>query len=122
MTRAVPATSPSAGVRAIRSSISRLASLGGDGEAAVLDEGAGVDEVGDVLASRAPARGVASLDRVRTRLVLGQRASFEHLGQVLALLLTAAPLSTWHARHVPRRRAGLASSAELALECGTQPV
>ena len=42
----------------------RAGALGGDGERPVLDEGAGVAEVGDVLAGRAVARGPAAADRV----------------------------------------------------------
>ena len=49
------------------------AALGGDREAAVLDEAAGVDEVGDVLARRAAAGRVAPLDGLGARRVLGQR-------------------------------------------------
>ena len=49
------------------------AALGGDREAAVLDEGAGIDEVGDVLARGAAAGRVAALDRLGARLVVGQR-------------------------------------------------
>ena len=56
MIRAVPAISPSAGVRAISSCGLAAHPLGGDREAAVLDEAAGVDEVGEVLARRAPPR------------------------------------------------------------------
>ena len=52
----MPPISPSAGVRAIRSSWLAPLRLGGDHERAVLDERAVVDEVGDVLAAvRRPA-------------------------------------------------------------------
>ena len=58
--------------------------LGGDREAPVLDEGAGVDEVGDVLARGAAAGGVAPLDRLGPRRVLGQRPARKHLVEVFA--------------------------------------
>ena len=61
------------------------AALGGDREAAVLDEAAGVDEVGEVLAGGAPAGGVAALDRGGPSGVLGQRPAGEQLGEVGAL-------------------------------------
>jgi len=47
--------------------------LCGDGEAPVLDEGSGVDEVVDVLAGGAGTGGVAALDRVGARLVQSER-------------------------------------------------
>ena len=47
--------------------------LGGDGEPAVFDERARVDEVVDVLAGGASVRGVPALDCVGPRRVLGQR-------------------------------------------------
>ncbi len=78
------------------------AALGGDREAAVLDEGAGVDQVGEVLAGGAPAGRVAALDRLLARRVLGQRPALQQLGQILALSF-AASLPVWHGRHVPRR-------------------
>ena len=61
------------------------AALGGDREAPVLDEGAGVDEVGDVLARRAAAGRVAARDGLGAGRVLGQRPARQQLGQVLAL-------------------------------------
>jgi hypothetical protein len=64
-------------------------------EAAVLDEAATVDEVLDVLARGAPAGGVAALDRLRTRRVLGQRASRQQFGKV-------GPFPLGHGRDVPR--------------------
>ena len=48
--------------------------LGGDREAPVLDEGAGIDQVVEVLPGGAPACGVASCDGVRARSIFGQRA------------------------------------------------
>ena len=61
------------------------AALGGDREAAVLDEGSGVDEVGDVLPRGPRAGRVAPLDRVRTGRVLGQRPARQQLRQVIAI-------------------------------------
>ena len=58
--------------------------LGGDREPAVLDQAARIDQVREVLARRAPAGGVAALDRLRARLVAGQPAALEHLGEVVA--------------------------------------
>ena len=58
--------------------------LGGDREAAVLDEAPGVDEVGEVLARGPRAARVAALDRLRPRLVGGQPPALEHLGEVVA--------------------------------------
>jgi hypothetical protein len=81
--RAVPATRPSAGVR---DQVGGVASqtLGGDGESPVLDERPRVDEVGDVLACRPSVRGMASLDCVGARRVLGQRAPPQQLGVIVA--------------------------------------
>ena len=67
--RRCPPTSPSAGVRAISSSLRPPPLLGGEEQRPVLDERAVVDEVGDVLARRAPALLAAPRDR------LGSRAS-----------------------------------------------
>ncbi len=61
------------------------AALGGDREAAVLDERAGVDEVGDVLAGGAAAGVVTAADRLRASRVLGPRAAAQELVEVLAL-------------------------------------
>jgi hypothetical protein len=58
--------------------------LSGDCEAPVLDEGAGVDEVGQILARGATAGGVAPIDRVRPRRVLGQRPAAQQLVEVFA--------------------------------------
>ena len=69
--RAVPAISPSAGVRAISSAVSRRCALRRDREAAVLDQAARVDQVGEVLARRAGTGCVAALDRLRARVVAG---------------------------------------------------
>ena len=66
--------------------------LGGDRKAAVLDEGAGVDEVLDVLACGSTAGLVAAPNRVSTRLVLGQLAAGEQLRQVVALVPSAGHL------------------------------
>ena len=52
--------------------------------AAVLDEAARVDEVGEVLARGASAAGVAALDRLGPGLVAGQPPALEHLGEVVA--------------------------------------
>ena len=84
MIRAVPPISPSAG-RA-RDQVLDLApaALGGDREAAVLDEGAGVDQVLDVLAGGAPAGRVAAGDRLAARGVLGQRAPPQKFGEIFA--------------------------------------
>ena len=90
--RAVPATSPSAGVRAIRSSSSAAEPLGGDGEPAVLDERAGVDEVVDVLAGGATVRRVPAVDGLGAGRILGQRTPTQQLGVV------AADLPVAHAR------------------------
>ena len=65
------------------------AALGGDREAPVLDEAAGVDQVGEVLARRPAAGGVAALDRLGPRRVLGQRPARQQLGQVVALGVAA---------------------------------
>ena len=94
--RAVPAISPSAGVRAISSSSSRRIALRGDREAAVLDEAALVDEVGEVLARRARAARVASLDRLGPRLVAGQPPALEHLGEVVSHVGSPRLRSTAH--------------------------
>jgi hypothetical protein len=50
---------------------------------AVLHEAAGVDEVGDVLARRAPAGGVPAGDRLGPRGVLGGRAARAELLEVV---------------------------------------
>ena len=59
LTWPMPVTMPSAGVFWIRSSSRAAAALGGHGQRAVFDEGAGVAQVGDVLARGAQAQGVA---------------------------------------------------------------
>src|ERR1700753_3217943 len=64
--------------------------LGGDRVAAVLDEAALVDQVGEVLARRPPARRVTLLDRIGPRPVLGQRPPRSQLGEVGALGRRAA--------------------------------
>ena len=76
---------PSAGVRAIRSSSSRRPRW-----AAIAKRPYSTKEPGSTRSatfSRAvrPPGGVAPLDRVRPRRVLGQRPAREHLGEVLAL-------------------------------------
>ena len=76
------------------------APLGGDREAAVLDEGAGIDEVGDVLAGGPAAGGVAALHGLGTRPVLGQRPALEDLGQILALTVPSPPLCTRGHAHI----------------------
>ena len=58
--------------------------LGGDGEPAVLDERARVDEIVDVLAGGASVRGVPALDRVGPGRVLGQRTPARQFGVVVA--------------------------------------
>src|SRR4051794_25431605 len=58
--------------------------LGGDREAPVLDERARIDQIGDVLARRAPVCGVVSFDRVPTCGVFGERAPPEQCGVVVA--------------------------------------
>src|SRR5262249_8351681 len=57
--------------------------LGGDREAAVLDEAPRVDEVLDVLARRARAGRVPALDRLGTRLVARRRAALQNLVEVV---------------------------------------
>ena len=94
MTLAVPPTKPSAGVRCDQVLDLAPAALGGDREAPVLDEGAGVDEVLEVLPRGAPAGGVAAIDRLGPRRVLGQRPAAEDLVEVLAL-------SHWRSRRRP---------------------
>ena len=90
-------------------------SLGGDRETAVLDEGARIDQVGEVLARRASAAGVAALDRVAARLVTGLRLPAQHLGEVRALLAVAAiPLG--HRAMFPDGRPA-AALCKAALEC-----
>ena len=66
-TRPMPATSPSAGVRSIRSSTGAAAALRRDHERAVLDERPGIAEVVDVLARGALPGLAAALDRVGPR-------------------------------------------------------
>ena len=79
----MPATRPSAGVRAIRSSTRAPLALRGDRERAVLDEGARVAEVGDVLARRALAGLAPPRDRVGPRRVERRRAwRCVHLGEI----------------------------------------
>jgi len=70
------------------------AALGGDREAPVLDEGAGVDELVEVLPGRAPTGRVAALEGVGTGLVAGEGAPRQHLGEVRALLVV--PLRVGH--------------------------
>jgi hypothetical protein len=53
----------------------------------VLDEAAGIDQVADVLPRRAAAGLVPPSDGILTRLVLGQPAPAQQLGEVLADLL-----------------------------------
>ncbi len=57
--------------------------LGGGDEAPVLHERARVDEVGDVLPRRPPALRVPPGDLVRSRLVGGEEAAGEHLGEAV---------------------------------------
>ena len=104
MIRAVPRDQPVGG--GLRDQVLELtpAALGGDREAAVLDQRAGIDEVGDVLASGAAAGGMASLDRFAARLVAGQRLALAQLAEVRALWIAASRLLVRHERHVPRRR------------------
>ena len=73
LTRPMPATRPSAGVRAISSSQRAAAALRGDRERAVLDERARVAEVVDVLARGALARRAPARDRVGPRRVERER-------------------------------------------------
>ena len=62
--RPTPPTSPSAGVRAISSSRDAPALLRGEQQRPVLDEAARVDQIGEVLARRAPAALAAARDRL----------------------------------------------------------
>jgi hypothetical protein len=87
--------------------------LGGDREAPVLDEGAGIDQVLEVLPRGAAAGRVAPLDRLRPRRVVGQLAPAEDLLEVFPSLR--------HRRHVRRsaqpesRRIGPASDLNLLI-------
>jgi hypothetical protein len=58
--------------------------LGREGEAAVLDEAVGVDQVGEVLARGSGPQGMAFGDRLGPRLVTGEPATLERLGEVIA--------------------------------------
>ena len=73
--------------------------LRGDREAAVLDEGAGVDEVVDVLPSGPATRLMAPLHGIRPRLVTGQRLPPPQLGEIVAL---PTALLVRHRADVPR--------------------
>ena len=57
--------------------------LGGDRETAVLDEAARVDQVVEVLARGARPEGVAFGDGLGPRLVAGEPAALERLGEVV---------------------------------------
>ena len=85
MTRAVPADEAVRG--GPRDQVLELPAppLGGDREAPVLDEGAWVGQVGDVLPGGPPPCGMTALDGLRAGRVLGQGAALEDLRQVLAL-------------------------------------
>ena len=61
--------------------------LSGGDEPAVLDERPRIDEVGDVLPGRAPAGVVAASHRFGAGVVLGQRASPQQFGVVVAEVL-----------------------------------
>ena len=79
---ASPATTPSPGVLRMRSSRDAARRLRGDGERAVFDEAAGIDQRGDVLARRALAGLAPPRDGVRAILVEAERLPREHLGEV----------------------------------------
>jgi hypothetical protein len=93
------------------------AALGGDREAPVLDEAALVDEVGDVLARRSPARVVPSRHGVRARFVARQRAPFEQLVEVVThgrgRYLVSARTTQIACMFGPRRERGTRSLAAL---------
>ena len=76
------------------------ATLGGDREAPILDEGARVDEVLDVLPRRPAPGPVAALDRLRPRLVFAQQAARPQGREVVSLSVLARPL---HATREPSR-------------------
>ena len=82
LTLPMPVTMPSAGVLRIRSSSSRRLLLRREGERAVLDEAAGIAEVGDVLARGAQAEGMALGDRLGPARVGEQRLARAQLEQV----------------------------------------
>ncbi len=86
--------------------------LCGDGEPAVLDERAGVDQVGDVLARGAPATGVPLLHRVGTRRVLGQRATVHQMLVVGAQWFVAHPFTK------ASRSALMTSACVVGMPCG----
>ncbi len=74
--------------------------LGRDREPAVLDEAAGVDQVGEVLARRSRAGGVAALNRLGAGGVLGLRPALERFPQVRSRPLGAL-FGRFPARHGP---------------------
>ena len=78
----MPVISPSAGVRATRSSTLRRARWAAIVSAAVLDEAVGVEQVVDVLACGAPARLVPPTGRVGASRVEPGPVAGEGLGQV----------------------------------------
>ena len=82
LTRPMPITRPSAGVRAMRSSMRAPAALCRDDESAVLVKAAGIAQVGDVLAGGSQAELVPLLDGVGPGRVERQRAPLLELGQV----------------------------------------
>ena len=59
-------------------------SLGGDREPSVLDERARVDEILDVLPRGASVAGVPAFDRIGARRVLGERATPQQFGVIVA--------------------------------------
>ena len=87
--------------------------LGCDREPAVLDEAARVDQVGEVLARRSRAGGVAPLNRLGAGGVLGQRRGARALAQVRA---PSDPRSVDFRRlpRAKRRRPGSVRAAETA--------
>ena len=96
----VPAIRPSAGVLAISSPASRRIRWAAIASAAVLDQAALVDEVGEVLARGAPAGGVAALDRLGAGVVAGQPPALEHLGEVVSNVVLS------HERRIRRLNSG----------------
>ena len=82
--RAVPAIEAVGG--GARDQVGQIAakSLGGDREPSVLDERAHVDEILDVFARRASVAGVPAFDRVGAGRVLGERATPQQFGVIVA--------------------------------------
>jgi hypothetical protein len=80
LTRAVPPSRPVGGGAGDQVVELAAAALGGDRVAPILDEGAGIDEVGEVLPGGSPAGIVPLLHRVGPRHVLGQRPPRQQRG------------------------------------------